>query len=297
MLYNYRHLYYFWVVAKEGSMSKAAERLNMAIQTISAQVHELEKSLGYLLFKPAGRGLALTESGFAALAIADQIFLLGEKLPEAVREAAISPKTKITVGVSDGLSKLITRQLLEPILETNDVQLIAHEGEFEDLLADLALHRLDVVLADRPAPSNKNLHVYSAELMKSSIAWFGPNKVLKRTKKTFPECLNDLPILLPTSHSKVRHLIDQWFAKNGINPNIAGEFEDSALLKTFAASGLGVFPAGKIIQKNLKETYNMDMIGSCEDLYEYFYAIRSEKKIQHPLVEAIIRGKLTQIKT
>ena len=270
-------------------MSKAAERLDMAIQTISAQVHELEKSLGYLLFKPAGRGLALTESGFAALAIAEQIFLLGEKLPEAVRDAAISPKTKITVGVSDGLSKLVTRQLLEPILEKNDVQLIAHEGEFEDLLADLALHRLDIVLADRPAPSNKNLHVYSEELMKSSIAWFGVDKVLKQTKKSFPECLNDLPILLPTAHSKVRHLIDQWFAKNGINPHIAGEFEDSALLKTFAASGLGVFPAGQIIAKNLKETYSMDLVGSCKDMYEYFYAIRSEKKIQHPLVEAIIR--------
>ena len=270
-------------------MSKAAERLNMAIQTISAQVHELEKSLGFLLFKPAGRGIALTESGFAALEIADQIFLLGEKLPEAVREAASSPKTKITIGVSDGLPKLITRQLLEPILEKNDVQLIAHEGEFEDLLADLALHRLDIVLADRPAPSNKNLHVYSEELIKSSIAWFGPKKVLKQSKKPFPECLNELPVLLPTSHSKIRHLIDQWFAQNGISPNIAGEFEDSALLKTFAASGLGVFPAGEIIAKDLRETYHIELIGKCKDIYEYFYAIRSEKKIQHPLVEAIIR--------
>ncbi|WP_331852046.1 LysR family transcriptional regulator [Polynucleobacter necessarius] len=142
--YNYRHLYYFWVVAKEGSMSKAAERLDMAIQTISSQVHELEKSLGYLLFKPAGRGIALTESEFAALKIADQIFSIGEKLPEAVRDAAHSPKTKIVVGVSDGLPKLVTRQLLEPILKHKDVQLIAHEGEFEDLLADLALHRLDI---------------------------------------------------------------------------------------------------------------------------------------------------------
>ncbi len=290
MLYSYRHLYYFWVVAKEGSMSKAAERLNIAIQTISAQVHELEKSLGYLLFKPAGRGIALTESGFAALEIADQIFLLGERLPEAVREAASSKKIKITVGVSDGLPKLVTRQLVEPILEKNDVQLIAHEGEFEDLLADLALHRLDIVLADRPAPSNKNLQVYSEELVKSSIAWFGPKKLLKQSKKAFPECLSELPILLPTAHSKVRHLIDQWFAQNGISPNIAGEFEDSALLKTFAASGLGVFPAGEIIKKDLKETYQMDMMGKCKDIHEYFYAIRPDKKIQHPLVQAIIRG-------
>jgi LysR family transcriptional activator of nhaA len=214
--YNYRHLYYFWVVAKEGSMSKAAERLDMAIQTISAQVHELEKSLGYLLFKPAGRGITLTESGFAALEIADQIFSIGEKLPEAVRDAAKSPKTKITVGVSDGLPKLITRQLLEPILKYKDVQLIAHEGQFDDLLADLALHRLDIVLADRPAPSNKNLNVYSEELTKTEIAWYAPKQLLKKGKGKFPACIQDLPILLPTSHSTVRPLIDQWFRKQPV---------------------------------------------------------------------------------
>ena len=287
--YNYRHLYYFWVVAKESSMSKAADRLNMAIQTISAQVHELEKSLGYMLFKPAGRGIALTESGYAALKIADQVFSIGEKLPEAVRDAAKSPKTKITIGVSDGLPKLVTRQLLEPVLKQKDVQLIAHEGEFEDLLADLALHRLDIVLADRPAPNNKNLNVYSEELTKSSIAWYCPKAFLKGAKRKFPECLSNLPILLPTSHSTVRLLIDQWFSKHGITPNIVGEFEDSALLKTFAASGLGAFPAGKLIEKDLKETYGIELLGDCDDIYEYFYAIRSEKKIGHPLVEAIIK--------
>ena len=289
--YNYRHLYYFWVVAKEGSMSKAAERLDMAIQTISAQVHELEKSLGYLLFKPAGRGIALTESGFAALKIADQVFSIGEKLPEVVRDAAKSPKIKITVGVSDGLPKLVTKQLLEPILKHGDVQLIALEGEFDNLLADLALHRLDSVLADRPAPHNKNLNVYSEELTKTSIAWFSPKQYLKKSKKPFPESLSELPVLMPTPHSTVRLLIDQWFTKYDITPNIVGEFEDSALLKTFAASGLGVFPAGKLIEKDLKETYGMDLLGNCEEIYEYFYAIRSEKKIQHPLIEAIVKKK------
>lgn len=287
--YNYRHLYYFWVVAKEGSMSKAADRLDMAIQTISSQVHELEKSLGYMLFKPAGRGIALTESGFAALGIADQIFSIGERLPEAVRDAAKSPKMKITIGVSDGLPKLVTRQLLEPILKHKDVQLIVHEGEFDDLLADLALHRLDIILADRPAPNNKNLHVYSEELTKTTIAWYAPKQLLKKVKGTFPECLNLLPILIPTTHSTVRQLIDQWLVKHDITPNIVGEFEDSALLKTFAASGLGIFPAGKLIEKDLKDTYGIELLGNCDGIYEYFYAIRHDKKIQHPLVQAIIQ--------
>lgn len=271
-------------------MSKAAERLNMAIQTISAQVHELEKSLGYLLFKPAGRGIALTESGFTALEIADQIFSLGEKLPELLRDAASSPKSKITIGISDGLSKLVTRRLLDPIFQKQDIQLVAHEGEFEDLLAELALHRLDIVLADRPAPNNKNLNVYSEELIRSSIAWYIPHQLIKQIKHAFPECLNHIPVLLPTSHSTVRLSIDQWFMKNRVSPNIIGEFEDSALLKTFAVSGLGVFPAGKIIQKELEDTYAMKVLGDCVDIFEYFYAIRSEKKIQNPLVEAIIRG-------
>jgi LysR family transcriptional activator of nhaA len=286
--YNYRHLYYFWVVAKEGSMSRAAERLNIATQTISAQVHELEKSLGYLLFKPAGRGIILTDSGLVALEIADQIFSIGEKLPEAIRDAAKTPKTKIVVGISDSLPKFVARQLLEPVLKHKDVQVIAHEGEFDKLLADLVLHRIDIILADRPAINNKNINVYSEELAKTSIAWYSPKQFLKIAKNNFPDCLCELPILLPTSHSIVRLLMDQWFNKLGITPNIIGEFQDSALLKTFAASGMGVFPAGKLIENDLKETYGIELIGHCNDIFEYFYAIRSEKKIQHPLVQAII---------
>ena len=286
--YNYRHLYYFWVVAKEGSMSRAAERLNIATQTISAQVHELEKSLGYLLFKPAGRGIILTDSGLVALEIADQIFSIGEKLPEAIRDAAKTPKTKIVVGISDSLPKFVARQLLEPVLKHKDVQLIAHEGEFDKLLADLVLHRIDIILADRPAINNKNINVYSEELAKTSIAWYSPKQFLKIAKNNFPDCLSELPILLPTSHSIVRLLMDQWFNKLDITPNIIGEFQDSALLKTFAASGMGVFPAGKLIENDLKETYGIELIGHCNDIFEYFYAIRSEKKIQHPLVQAII---------
>ena len=286
--YNYRHLYYFWVVAKEGGMSKAAERLNIATQTISAQVHELEKSLGYLLFKPAGRGIILTDSGLLALEIADQIFSIGEKLPEALKDAAKSPKIKIIVGISDSLPKFVARQLLAPVLKHKDVQLIAHEGEFDKLLADLVLHRVDIILADRPASNNKNINVYSEELAKTSIAWFSPKQFLKKAQNDFPGCLRELPILLPTSHSIVRLLMDQWFSKLDITPNIIGEFQDSALLKTFAASGMGVFPAGKLIEKDLKETYGIELIGHCNDIYEYFYAIRSEKKIQHPLVQAII---------
>lgn len=288
MSYNYRHLYYFWVVAKQGSMSKAAETLDMAIQTVSAQVHELEKSLGYLLFKPAGRGITLTEAGYVTLNIADQIFSIGEKLPEALKEASLSPKHKIIIGVADGLPKMVTRQLVDTIVQRENTRMVIYEGKFDGLLADLALHRLDLVLADRPAPSNLNLKVYSKELTQSFIGWYGTSKYVKESKHSFPESLNYLPILLPTTDSLIRGLIDQWFTKHNIVPNIVGEFEDSSLLKTFAASGMGICPACKLIQKELKQSYQMEYLGNCDNVLEYFYGIHSEKKIQNPLVDLII---------
>ena len=157
--FSYRHLYYFWVVAKEGGLSRGAERLGLSVQTVSAQVRELEQSVGVALLKPAGRGLALTEAGRAALDVADQIFPLGESLPERLQEAVSAPSVRLTVGISDGLPKLVAHQLLAPVLETPHLRLQAHEDEFDDLLGDLALHRLDVVLADRPAPPNPNLRL------------------------------------------------------------------------------------------------------------------------------------------
>lgn len=292
--YNYRHLYYFWVVAKEGSMSKAADRLNMAVQTISVQVHELEKDLGQLLFKPVGRGLGLTEAGQAALKLADQIFSLGEQLPAMVKDAASNTRMKLTIGVSDGLPKLITRTLIESVLSEKNLQLICHEGEFDDLVADLALHRLDLVLADRSAPENKNLNLYSKELGSSPIAWYASPTLAKQSARAFPDCLADLPILLPTHHASSRLPIDAWLDQQRITPNLAGEFEDSALLVTFGSSGMGVFPAAQRLAKELKNNYGLEQIGVSESIREYFFALRTEKKVHHPLIQKILGQTLLQ---
>ena len=159
--FNYKHLYYFWVVAKEGGISRAAEKLDMAVQTVSAQVRELERSLGYALLKPAGRGLVLTEAGLAAMQQADLIFQLGENLPALVRDAVSAPTVHLKVGISDGLPKLVVRRLLQPVIHEPNLRLLCHEGEFDDLLGDLALHRLDMVLSDRAAPGNPNIKLYS----------------------------------------------------------------------------------------------------------------------------------------
>src|SRR5215213_618955 len=217
---NYRHLYYFWVVAKEGGISRAAARLEMAVQTVSAQVRLLEQSLGYSLFKPAGRGIVLTEAGVAAMTLADQIFQLGELVPAAVRDAATGQGLRLAVGISDGLPKLVVRHLLQPALQDARVRLLCHEDEFDRLLADLALHRLDVVLSDRPAPPNPNLRLYGHALGEATMAWFAPVQLAKKCRQRFPACLGELPVLLPTHHAAVRARLDQWFERQGLRPRI-----------------------------------------------------------------------------
>lgn len=285
---NYKHLYYFWVTAKEGGMSHAAARLGMAVQTISAQVKLLEQSLGHALFKPAGRGLALTEAGQAALQVAEQIFHLGEHLHSAVRDATSQTSVRLVVGISDGLAKLAVLELLAPALAEPRLRLVCHEDEFDDLLADLALHRLDVVLSDRPAPANPNLKLYSHAMGSSPLGWYAPKEWLAQARKEFPRSLSEVPVLLPSAHASVRMRIDQWFEQQGVIPNVVGEFEDSALLATFGSSGMGVFPASERMREKLSEGYGLKWIGPCEGVQEHFYAIGTARKVQHPLVQKLL---------
>jgi len=289
---NYKHLYYFWVVAKQGGMARAADKLGMAVQTVSAQVRELERSLGYTLFKPAGRGLALTDAGQAALAQADQIFQLGENLPDRVKDAVSSPSVRLTVGVSDGLPKLVVRRLLQPVVQEQNLRLLCHEGSFDDLLGDLALHRLDVVFSDRPAPPNPNIKLYSHALGRSAIAWYATAELAASIDKSFPACLADLPVLLPTAQSAVRMRLDHWFEQHAMRPRVVGEFGDSALLKTFGASGMGAFPAAEWVHEELLAHYSVQRLGPCEGITEHFYAIGTEKKVQHPLVQRLLQRGL-----
>ena len=286
--FNYRHLYYFWVVAKEGGMARAAARLDMAVQTVSTQVRELEQSLGHALLKPAGRGLALTDAGLAAMRQADQIFALGEQLSDVVRDAAATPGVRLAVGISDGLPKLAVRRLLQPVIDTPGLRLLCHEDEFDGLLADLALHRLDVVLADRAAPPNRNLRLYSHPLGGSPLAWYGTSALVDAARDGFPQSLADVPVLLPTAHAAVRGRIDQWFERVGVVPRVVGEFEDSALLVTFGAAGMGLFPAAELIDDKLSAGFELQRLASCGAVEEHFFAIATEKKVLHPLVQRLL---------
>ena len=285
---NYKHLYYFWVTAKEGGMSHAAARLGMAVQTVSAQVRLLEQSLGHALFKPVGRGLALTEAGQTALELAEQIFQLGEQLHTAVGDAVSQQRVRLVVGISDGLPKLAVRDLLAPAMTEANLRLLCHEDSFDDLLAALALHRLDVVLSDRPAPANPNLKLYSHAMGSSPLGWYAPKAWLAQARHDFPRSLAQVPVLLPTAQSSVRLRIDQWFERQGIQPRVVGEFEDSALLATFGASGMGVLPAAERMREPLAQGYGLEWVGLCDGVQEHFYAIGTARKVQHPLVQRLL---------
>ena len=287
--FNYRHLFYFWVVAKEGGIARAAERLDMAVQTISAQVRELEKSLGVSLLRNEGRSLVLTDAGVAALHEADHIFALGELLPQRVREAASGPTLRLNLGISDGIAKLAVHRLLTPVLDEPHLRLLCHEGEFQPLLGELALHKLDAVLADRAAPPNPALRTTSQLLGSSAIAWFAPPLWAEAAANGFPHSLAVVPVL-PTDHAAMRARIDHWLERERIRPRIAGEFEDSALLSTFAATGMGVMPAPVSLGENLAQTHGLVQVGTTPDVQEQFHLIYSARKVMHPLLTRLLEA-------
>ena len=290
--FNYRHLFYFWVVAKDGGIARAAERLDMAVQTISAQVRELEKSLGVSLLRSEGRNLVLTDAGVAALHEADHIFALGELLPVRVREAASGQTLRLNLGISDGIAKLAVHRLLTPVLDEPHLRLLCHEGEFQPLLGELALHKLDAVLADRAAPPNP-LRTTSQLLGSSAIAWYAPPLWAEAAANGFPHSLAVVPVLLPTDHAAMRARIDHWLERERIRPRIAGEFEDSALLSTFAATGMGVMPAPVSLGEHLAQTHGLVQVGSTPEVQEQFHLIYSARKVMHPLLTRLLEaGKI-----
>lgn len=286
---NFRHLYYFWMVAKEGGFARAADRLEMAVQTISAQVRDLEKSLGHQLLKPSGRGVVLTEAGQAAYARAEEIFQLGQSIPDEVREAGSSRAARLSVGLSDGISKLAAHALLEPVLATPHLRLVCHEGEFEELLSELALHQLDVVLAGQAAARNQNQRLSSERMARSAVQWYGPASLVKKSARDrFPQSLQDLPVLMPTSHSPLRATLDSWFQDLGFKPRVVGEFEDSALLAVFAARGLGVFPVSQLGAQDVGLVRGLRLLGACPDIHEEVHAIWSRRGQHHPLLRQMV---------
>lgn len=284
---NYRHLLYFWAVAREGGVTRAAERLGLSVQTISTQLGQLERQLGQALFAPQGRSLALTEAGRTALIHADQIFQAGEKLRQALAEG-VQTRPRFAVGVTDAVPKLITFRLLEGVLRPPlALRVECIEGEFEHLLGELALNRLDLVIADRSAPQRANLKFHSHLLGNADIALFGSAELHKRFQKGFPRGLDAAPILLPARRDPLRAAIDAWFETHEMRPDVVGEISDSALMKTLGRAGLGLFPAPAAMRAEILAQFGAKPLGNLQGIRESWYAISTQRRIQHPAVTSI----------
>jgi len=288
---NYRHLYFFWIVAKEGGVTRAAEKLGLAVQTISMQLSSLEQAIGKQLLEPQGRRLVPTEAGKLALSYCDQIFLLGEQLQDALDEAEAG-KMRLTVGISDSLPKLIAFRLLQATQTmSQQVRLVCMEDEFENLLADLALGKLDVVLTDRTVRAGGSLKVFSHLLGESDMKLFGVPRLAERYRGNFPASLHHAPLLVPTRNNALRGRIDAWLVEHKVRADIVGEFEDNAMLNTFGRNGMGLFFAPSALARDIEEQLGAVLVGQAPELREHFYAISNERKIRHPAIEAILSAK------
>ena len=285
---NYKHLHYFFVVAKEGSIARASELLHLTPQTISGQLSVLENSLGEALFSRSGRNLELTEIGRLVLSYADEIFSLGGELEEMVRNLPSERQLIFKVGVTDVIPKSIAYRLLEPAFEVSEsIRIICREGDTNALLAELAVHKLDLVIADQPIPANINVRGYNHALGGCGISFFATPDLADRLSGEFPDCLNAAPLLLPGDTNAARNHLIQWLDEHHIYPRIIGEFDDSALLKAFGQGGKGVFFAPTAIADEVAIQYGVQVIGQTDKVKEHFYAISVERKISHPAIAAI----------
>ena len=289
---NFKHLHYFWTVARSGGVARASERLHLTPQTVSAQIKLLEDQLGTALFRPAGRGLELTEAGRLALSYADEIFALGDDLKSALASHKGAPILPFRVGITDVMPKSLAYQLLSPTagLET-PVRLICREGKLDRLLAELALHRLDMVLADRPIPAHINVRGYSHKLGECALAFFAAPALAERCG-SFPACLDDGPLLLPGDDATTRGRIETWLEKNRLAPRVVGEFDDGALMMAFGQAGGGYFPAPAVLADAIEAQFGVRRVGLVEEIQDVFYAITGERHITHPAVLAVTEAAL-----
>lgn len=296
---NLNHLLYFWAVAREGGMNAACERLRVSQPTISMTLAKLERMLGVKLLERAGRGLRLTEAGETAFRYADEIFHTAGEMVEALRGTRREGKPrKLVVGVRDVLPKLLTYRLLEPVFHLPEpVEITCLERSIEDLLADLALFRLDVVLSDEPASPALRVRAYNHLLGECGISFFSASGMLMKTRAGFPHSLSDVPMLLPTSQTEIRRILDQWFERQAIRPKIVGQFEDSALMKEFGQAGVGIFPAPSALEAEISAQFGVQVVGRITSARLRYYAITVERKLKHPAVVAISEQARTDLLT
>ena len=285
---NLKHLRYFWAVASHGTIVQAAEALFITPQTISGQLRELETQIGSELFRKEGRQLVLTETGRMVFSYADEMFRLGMELQDML--AGRSPGTAITlkVGVAMVVPKLLAYRVLEPVLQMPDpVKLICHEAPLVDLLADLSVHKLDMVLADSPISPTLNIRAYNHALGESGITFLAVPGEAKRLRRSFPQSLDGARMLMPSSGSSLRRNLEIWFQRQQVEPLVVAEFEDRALMKAFGERGSGVFTSPTAVEQDVMDKYGVEVVGRSDEITESFYVISPERHIKHPAINTI----------
>jgi len=285
---NYRHLEYFWAVAKEGSVTRAAESLFVSQPAISAQIRKLEAQLGEKLFEKSGRTLVLTSMGEVVFRYADEIFALGRELTETVRGQPSKRPLRLAVGVAQALPKLAAYQLVAPAMRMDQpVRLVFREDRPDRLFAELALHTLDLVLSDAPLPETVKVRAYNHPLGDCGVSVVATPELAHRHRKGFPRSLDDAPWLLPTDNTTLRRSLDRWFEELGIRPATVAEVEDSAVLKVFGQEGAGLFAIPSVVESRVRSQYGVEIVGRIDTIRERFYGISVERRIKHPAVAAI----------
>ena len=293
---NYHHLKYFWTIAREGSIKRACEVLNLSQPALSAQLKSLEDSTGEQLFSRVGRSLQLTEMGKIVFRYADEIFNLGQELTNTLKGRVTPRQVRLVVGIAEVVPKLVVYKLLKAAYkESKDLQLLCWEGRFDRLLSELALHSLDIIVTDSPLPPNVSVQGYSHLLGESGVSLFGNENLVKEYRRGFPQSLNDAPFLLPTRNSVLRRLMDDWFRRNSVDPRIIGEFEDGATMKAFGQAGEGLFPGSTIVAQEISKQYEVKKLRDLEGLQEKFYGITVNRRMIHPGVLAIVNAARTSI--
>jgi LysR family transcriptional activator of nhaA len=285
---NYHHLLYFWTAAREGSITKACRQLHLTQPTVSGQIRALERSLKTRLFERAGRSIALTETGRMVFRYADEIFSLGRELQDTLNSRPAGHALRLVVGVAEALPKLIVHRLLEPALHLGEeVRITCIDGEPDRLLAQLALHELDLVVSDFPANPRLGMKAFNHLLGDCGVTFFAKDDLARKYRRGFPASLDGAPMLLPSGNTALRRSLDQWFDEQEIRPKVRAEFTDSALLKAFGAFGVGIFVAPTAVEEDVRRMYGVSVVGREDSVRESFYAISVEKRLKHPAVVAI----------
>lgn len=290
---NYHHLLYFWLVARERGLANACAKIRLSPSTISGQIHALEHTLDQKLFRKKGRRLELTDMGRIVYRYADEIFTLGKELQDAIHDRPSGKPLQLQVGIVDVVPKLIVKKLLAPALEAvKSVRLTCIEDRLERLIPALAMHELDVVLADSASESTSSIKAFNHLIIDCPVAILGTKDLYKRYRKGFPRSLRGAPLFLPTIHTALRRSLDHWLSDMNIMPQIMGEFDDRALLEVFGESGSGLFPAPALIADTITKQLDVQKIGVLEEIREKFYAITVERRVTHPCVAAICSNRL-----